>query len=104
MPRRLYQLQITPEALIEIQEAVYYYNSRRKGLGKTFFQELRADFATIRRNPLHCSIRYDEVRWLSMDRFPFAAHFTLDDTSKVIIIQAVLSHHQDPATNWKKRK
>ncbi len=103
MPRKVYKLQITPEALIEIQEAVYYYNSKRKGLGKEFFRELKQDFVKVKAKPYNYSVRYDDVRWISMGRFPYAAHFTVTEEGKVIIIQAVLSHHQNPEANWKKR-
>jgi len=33
-----------------------------------------------------------------------AIDFTINDTSRTIIIQAVLSHFRDPDTHWKKRK
>jgi len=36
-----YKLKVTPEALQEIQKAVDYFNSRRKGLGKVFYLDLQ---------------------------------------------------------------
>jgi mRNA-degrading endonuclease RelE of RelBE toxin-antitoxin system len=103
MRAKVYQLQITPEALAEIQEAVYYYNSKRKGLGKEFFQELKKDLAKVKKNPFSFSPRYDDVRWIAMNRFPYAVHYTVIPENKIIIIQAILSQHRDPEVNWKKR-
>jgi plasmid stabilization system protein ParE len=104
MALKSYRLKITPEAQDEIQHAVDYYNDQQKGLGKEFFTDLKDDLLRIRRNPSSFSVRYDEVRWVSMKRFPYAIHFTIADQKGPVIIQAVLSHHQDPASNWKRRE
>lgn len=99
-----YKLLITPEALREIQQAVDYYNDCRKGLGKVFYLDLQKQFTRIKKNPFARSVRYEDVRFALLDRFPYAAHFTIQDPTRTIIIQAVLADHQDPATNWKKRE
>jgi hypothetical protein len=38
------------------------------------------------------------------DVFPYAAHYTTNEDSHAIIIQAVLAFQQDPEVNWKKMK
>ncbi len=99
-----YKLKVTPEALEEIQEAIEYYNDKRRGLGKAFYLDLQQQFTLIKKNPFSRSVRYDDVRFAMLDRFPYAAHFTVDDTSHAVRILAVLSHYRDPDTHWKKRE
>src|ERR1700742_1784700 len=101
---RRYKLKVTPEAFQEIQDAIDYYNGRRRGLGKVFYLDLERQFTRIKKNPFARSIRYDDVRFATLDHFPYAAHFTIDETLQAVRIQAVLSHYQDPETNWQKRE
>lgn len=56
------------------------------------------------KNPLSRSIRYDDVRFALLERFPYAAHYTIDKPTHTICIQAVLSDYQNPETHWKKRE
>lgn len=101
---RSYKLKITPEAFQEIQKAIDYYNRRSKGLGKRFYLDLQNQFIPIKKNPFARSVRYDDVRFALLERFPYAAHFTINEQTHTITIQAVLSDYQDPETNWKKRE
>jgi hypothetical protein len=98
-----YALKITPEALREIQQAIDYYNSCSKGLGRRFNLDLQEQFTLIKKNPFARSVRFDDVRFAMLDRFPYAAHFTIDEPARTVRVQAVLSHYQDPETHWKKR-
>ena len=98
-----YKLRITPEALLEIQKAIDYYNDCAKGLGKRFYLDLEEQFTLIKKNPFARAIRYDDVRFALLDRFPYGAHFTIDEPSKTVEIHAVLSQYRDPDKHWKKR-
>lgn len=100
---KTYKLKITPEALDEIQQAIDYYNDARKGLGKIFYAALIKQFALIKKRPHTRAARYDDVRFALLDKFPYAAHYTIDEPTHSIIIQAVLSDYQNPGTNWIKR-
>lgn len=67
-----YKLKITPEAHLEIQEAIDYYNICSKGLGKKFYLDLQDQFTRIKKNPFARAVRYDDVRFALLDRFPYA--------------------------------
>jgi hypothetical protein len=98
-----YKLKITPEAVQEIQQAIDYYNDARKGLGKIFYVALQKQFSLIKKRPHARSVRYDDVRFALLEKFPYAAHYTIDEQTHIIIIQAVLSDYQSPDTHWIKR-
>jgi hypothetical protein len=65
--------------------------------------EALEEIKAVKARPLSRSFRYDDVRFAVVDRFPYAAHYTVDQTAKVIKIQAILAFAQDDKTNWEKR-
>jgi hypothetical protein len=92
-----------PEALEEIKEVVDYYNSESKGLGARFKANLLAEIRAVKARPFSRSFRYDQVRFAVVKKFPYAAHYTIDESAKVIKIQAVLAFARDDKANWKVR-
>ena len=58
---QMYNSEILPMAKKDISEAASWYNSKEKGLGKRFIQEVRNKVLRIRQNPKISSIRYDAV-------------------------------------------
>lgn len=98
-----FKLKIQAGAFEDIQEGVNYYNSRQKGLGKRFFQEIRISFSKLKKNPFF-QLRYDDVRCLPLKKFPFMVHFTVDEINKIVTIYAVINSHLDPAANWIKKE
>ncbi len=96
MPK--YKLILTRRAIDEIQKTIDYYNSQQKGLGLRFYTDLKRQASSIRQNPFSRAIRYDDIRFAMLDKFPYAAHYNIEGNS--IIIQGVISTHQDPDTAW----
>ncbi|PQJ09972.1 hypothetical protein CJD36_014835 [Flavipsychrobacter stenotrophus] len=89
---------LTPRAISEIQKAVDYYNGQLHGLGKRFYQDFKKQVKAISTNPFSRAVRYNDIRFAVLDKFPYAAHYTIID--KNIVILAVLSMYQDPQSNW----
>lgn len=101
MPR--FKVAYSSESLQEIKRIVDWYNTSAKGLGDRFKKNLLAEIAVIKQNPFTRSFRYDEVRFAVVKKFPYAAHYTIDEANRLIKIQAVLGFAQDSDTNWKMR-
>lgn len=99
MPR--FKVAYSPESLQEIKRIVEWYNEASPGLGERFKKNLLNEIATIKKSPFTRSFRYDEVRFAVVKKFPYAAHYTIEENNKLIKIQAVLSFTQDSNTNWK---
>ena len=99
----IFSVEFAPEALQEIQDAIEYYNKLSDGLGNRFKQKLLAAIKATKLNPTFNSIRYENVRFAVVKKFPYAAHYTIDQDHHVIKIQAILSFNQNPVTNWKIR-
>jgi hypothetical protein len=98
-----YKVLYAPEALDEIREAVEYYNSKTMGLGTRFKNNLLEEIKAVKARPLSRSFRYDDVRFAVVDKFPYSAHYTVDQALKIVKIQAVLAFARDDKTNWAKR-
>ena len=47
----LMEFKIEPEAKLDIQQAIYHYNSKQKGLGKKFHKEVLNYFSAIKKIP-----------------------------------------------------
>ena len=92
---------VNPQAKIDIQDQIHFYNDRQKGLGKRFHNEVKSTFKIIRKNPFY-QIRYKDVRCLPLKKFPAMVHYTLDENKKEITVRAVFNTSQSPK-KWSKR-
>lgn len=101
MPR--FKIAYSPESLQEIKQIVEWYNDVSPGLGDRFKKNLLREIAAIKLAPFSRSFRYDEVRLAVVKKFPYAAHYTINEENNLIKIQAVLGFAQDNITNWKMR-
>ena len=98
-----YRVLYSPESLEEIKDVIDFYNKKSKGLGSRFKNNLLAEIKLIKTRPLSRSFRYDNVRFAVVDKFPYSAHYTVDEEEKLIKIQAVLAFAQNDKANWKLR-
>lgn len=72
--------------------------------GQTRFKKnLLTELITIKQNPFTRSFRYDNVRFVVVKKFPYAAHYTIDEENRIIKIQGVFGFSQDAEANWKTR-
>jgi hypothetical protein len=94
----LYKLIFTPEARGDVKEPAEYYDSQLNGLGKRFKKEVQNQLLLLKQNPFTRSVRYNDVRFALIDKFPYSIHYTIDN--KKILIHAILSDYRDPARYW----
>ena len=97
-----FKIVFAPPVKQDIQEAVYWYNSKQKGLGKRFLNELKNHINIIKENPQSFAVRYDNIRCLPIKEFPFMIHYTVDIDNKTIYIYAVFHTSRNPDI-WKNR-
>lgn len=94
------EFKINPQAKIDIQEQIHYYNERQKGLGKRFHNDVKSTFKKIQKNPFY-QIRYKNIRCLPLNKFPSMVHYTFDEVNMIIIVRAV-THTSLDSGEWKK--
>ena len=94
-------IKIEPDAFLDIQEAITWYNKQQKGLGRKFHAAVLNHIDVLTKNP-HFEIRYDAVRCLPLKKFPFIIHFTINELDKIVTVRAVFHTSINP-TIWKDR-
>lgn len=94
-----YKVFISPRAISDIQNAINYYNSKQDKLGNKFYNDLKKQIASLVNLPFSRAIRYDDVRFAVINKFPYAIHYSIEDGS--VHVHAVISMYLNPETNWK---
>ena len=90
----------TDEALLDIDDAVLWYENQRKGLSHDFELCLEAAVNEISRNPEAYQKRYKQVKIKFLPRFPYGIHY-LSENEQIIIIG--LFHSSRSPQNWNSR-
>jgi plasmid stabilization system protein ParE len=96
-----FEVLIDPLAVQDIQDAINYYEEKSAGLGKKFENELNEQILFLAKNPF-LRTRYENVRCLVLNVFPFMIHFTIDEDLKTITIRAVFHTSINPQ-KWNTR-
>lgn len=96
----LYPLFVAPEAELELEQAVNWYNEQRAGLGYEFLEAVEEVFDCIRKTPELHAISYRASRLALIKRFPYVVCY-LFDNEKVSVL-AVFHGYRKPDT-WKSR-
>ena len=80
-----YQVLISPEAELHLEDAYHWYESQNKGLGSEFIRVVDASLFAIQRNPLAYASVYREVRKKLIRKFPYGLFYIVQDKSDRII-------------------
>jgi hypothetical protein len=89
-----------PEAIVELDEAVKFYNGRHSGLGLEFAVEVRNGAARIEQHPKAWQLLGHRVRRYRLNRFPYGLVYAPLTTE--IVILSVMHMHRAP-NYWKSR-
>lgn len=80
----------------DLEYAKKWYKQQLPGLEKRFSTEVEKALDKIKQDPLLYQIRYRQIRIKHLDVFPFGVHYHLDSDARLIIVTAILHHHQNP--------
>lgn len=94
----LFKIIYNPEVFLEIQEIVDWYNGQQSGLGNRFFQVLKENLTQLPRYASLFAVRYDDIRCMPVRKFPYLIHYRIDETKKVIQVEAIQSTYRTPRT------
>lgn len=96
-----FRIKIEPEARVDIQSAIDWYNEQKKSLGKRFFKETQTALKVLSQNPFYQK-RYENVYCFPLKKFPYLVHFTINEENRVVIIRAIFHTSLNPK-GWKNR-
>lgn len=80
----------------DIKNIVKWYNSKKQGLGKEFYSEVKTKVKQLITFPYSSSNRYSDVRIAVLKVFPYMLHYVVDFEKKKVVILAVLHTSQNP--------
>jgi hypothetical protein len=80
-----FTLLLSPEAELDIDQAVQYYDSVSKGLGLEFINVIDKYFFQILQVPTASAIQYDQVRVKPVKVFPFTIHYIISDPHIIVL-------------------
>jgi hypothetical protein len=86
------------DARNDIQQSIYWENSRSVNLGVRFKEYLDKRLMQLSVTPFVGTIRYDNVRCIRIDVFQYLIHYIIDEQRKKIIIVRVI--HTKQRTVW----
>jgi hypothetical protein len=89
----IYKIVIIDEAKFEYKESFNWYKNIHPNLAKKFLSSFKTSLKLIKNNPLLFQIRYDDVRVIMLDVFPYLIHFRIINNQ--IIIQSIVHTARD---------
>jgi plasmid stabilization system protein ParE len=95
-----YKIRVDPEALADIQDITDWYNEQQAGLGKRFQHTAIKQINSLSKDPQIYATRYNEIRCILVKKFPYMAHFYINNENNTVEILAVISTDRDPKI-WK---
>jgi plasmid stabilization system protein ParE len=93
---RKFSVKIEPEALKDIQEITNWYNEQQKGLGGRFQKTAIQQINSLKKDPHIYAIRYNEIRSMLIKKFPYMAHFFINDKNNTVEVLAVINTDRNP--------
>jgi len=91
---------VEPEAELDLEEAVNYYNDQQSGLGREFIERVDDVFDRIREMPEVHAVVHRAARLALVRRFPYVVCYIFE--GDFVYVMAVFHGHRDPSS-WQDR-
>jgi toxin ParE1/3/4 len=78
---KLKSIVILESAKRDIEQADFWYESKRKGLGDYFLSQLELALEDIQKNPLGYEAKHNLTREKLMRKFPFLVTFKIEEST-----------------------
>jgi len=99
-----FKVKIDSDALLDIQEATDWYNKQLAGLGSRFQKQVKQQINSLKVNAENYSVRYNDVRCMTIKKFPFLVHFIIENSTETVKVFAVIHTSRNPTIWEEKRK
>ncbi len=96
-----FQLHLEPQASLDIEAAIEWYEGERLGLGLEFAGELDSTYYRILEGPQRYQVLRSEIRCAWLKRFPYAVFFACEED--LVVVVAVLHASRAPEA-WQSRR
>ena len=97
-----FSVEYNPEFFNDLVDAVDWYNDRKIGLGERFFNEVKKQTADLSTSALLFAVRYDDIRCVSIKKFPYMVHYRVNERTSTVKVEALFHTRRDPKI-WHER-
>ena len=98
-----FYLKIDVDALNDIQETFEWYEIQLKGLGIRYKAQVKKQINSLKKDPYLFSIKYNEIRCMKIEKFPFLIHYLINENINVVTVFAVFHTSRNPEI-WNTRQ
>jgi hypothetical protein len=96
-----YTVEYNPDFFNDIVEAVDWYNEKQAGLGDRLFKIIKQQTAKLSTSALHCAVKYDDIRCLGVEKYPYLIHYRVNEQTRTVKVEALFHTSRDPKI-WNK--
>ncbi|HEY9113450.1 MAG TPA: hypothetical protein VIN10_02045 [Bacteroidales bacterium] len=97
-----FKVEYHPGFFEDIAQAVDWYNEKQTGLGDRFFLTVKKQTKKLSTSALHFAVKYDDIRCMCIEKFPYLVHFRVNEKTKTVQVEALFHTSRNPKF-WKKR-
>jgi chlorite dismutase len=91
-----YHVIFSKSSLKDLKEAKQWYSIQQKGLGKRLIEDIKITTSSIKQNPFFASIKYNTIRTVACQTFPYAIHYEIDEINSIVRIVSVFHFSRKP--------
>ena len=84
-----YLVFVTANAQRDIQKSIDWENERSKGLGARLLRCIGQKLKSISISPFSGTVRYDNVRCITVSKFHYLIHYMVNSKQQVIILRVL---------------
>ncbi len=77
-----FTVEYNPDFFDDIAQAVDWYNEKKTGLGDILFNNIRNQTAKLSTSAFHNAVKYDDVRCMRIEKFPYLVHYCINEHAK----------------------
>lgn len=97
-----FRVEYNPDFFNDIVQAVDWYNEKQAGLGDRFFKNVKIQTARLSINALHFAVKYDDIRCMSIEKFPYLVHYRVNEQTRTVKVEALFHTSRTPKI-WNER-
>ena len=92
-----------PDFVHELAAIILYYQKLSEDASSKFKLAVEDQLLLIEENPLYRSVRFYNVRFARIEKFPHVIHYSIEDGIEEVLIHRIVSYHQNSETHWIKK-
>lgn len=92
----MFDIVLTREAQLDLDEIFVWYEDQKEGLGFNFMNRFETIINKLSTNPYYASFLLVDARGISLKKFPYEVIYRVNEEKHQIRIIAIIHQHRDP--------